>query len=321
MAETTMPSWSQPCGECKQPWPCYDVPDAGPNPIEKKKKRKKVDDRGQVLILLTFMMVLLLTLIGMGLSIGMMAYSRNLGQAAVDFSALSAASGVATGSIDRVREAAQAFNDTNIYHLTSENVELVQYDSAANTFKPVTDIASANGARVSLKYKTPVFLAPAVPLISVTATAVLKARADLPLAPKGCAVGSQKLNACWTVYNRPLSGELDEMIRNPGCQSIPSVSVGTGIDLTPADVTGNYDTLRTHGPFDGSQCYVVPVVRGDSKCNRTDEPILSFARMCIATVPGRSIQADVKSCDLGNLLGVGSRCATSVLVRDKGSGM
>ncbi len=282
-----------------------------------------------MIILATLMIAaLLLFMVGFGLDVGVLTYTRNLGQTAVDAAALSAASGVSLGFVE-VAYRAGAFNATNTYPgskdnpITGENVELVRYDAKADSFKVVSNIHEANGARVSLKLRSPTFLVPgAPPMVSVTATAVLKSRVDLPLALKGCSLGVQTLNdTCWTVFDRPLSGELDEMIKNPTCSSIPGVDVGSEIDVTPADQGTNYDTLNTHGPFDGRQCYVVPVVEASGKCNKQNEPVVSFANICLMDVQSHRIQAEVKTCDLTTLLGVPSRCAHTVLVRDRAAGM
>ena len=188
-------------------------------------------DKGGVLILATFMMVMLLILVGMGLDVGILVHTRAVGQTAVDASALAAATGIP--NLSQVHNRAAVLN--NVYPgsrdnpITANNVQLVKYDADSDTFQVVSDIAVANGARVSLKIKSPVFLMQlagvGAPSTSVTATAVLKARADLPLALKGCGLGFQNINACWTVYTRPQSGLLEEMIRNVACQSIPPVKV------------------------------------------------------------------------------------------------
>lgn len=283
-----------------------------------------------MIIVATLMMAtLLLFMVGFGLDVGILTYTRNLGQSAVDAAALSAASGVAMGASE-VAYRASAFNATNRYPgsnenpITGDNVELVQYDAKANSFKPTTNIHEANGARVSLKFRSPTFLMPGkAPVVSVTATAVLKARVDLPLALKGCSVGVQILkDTCWTVFDRPLSGDIDEMIMNSSCASIPNVAVDTPIDVTPADQNTDYELLNSfHGPFDGNQCFVVPIVEANGKCNKQDEPVLSFASICLMDVQSHRIQAEVKACGLTNLLGVPSRCAHTVLVRDRAAGM
>lgn len=323
-----------------------------------------MNQKGSVLVFVTLMIVVLIFMVGMGLDIGNVTYTRSMGQGAVDASALSAVTAIPSGSMDAVAFRAGVLDNPypgkEMNPITGNNIILMKYneDGALNR---VTDIKDANAVRVSLEnknpygatnppsaIKVPMFLTPilgAAPVadINVTATAVLKGRPDLPVALKGCSIGVQYLfkspdksneNECWTTYTKsPSSGKtINEMLKDQSCQVIPPAGTGTPIDLTNATQDNNYETLLDyHGPFNGQQCYLLPVVRSSSKCTEVDEPIEKFAKVCITGVQaggkpdsqaGTShwVKADVKSCDI-TLLGTSSKCATAVLVRDRPSGM
>ena len=171
------------------------------------------NERGSVLVFITLMIVLLLVMVGMGLDTGHLAFIRSAGQPVVDAAALAAASGIPTGTLANVENRAAAFNATNnfqgsansTYQIAPSNVTLVSYDDATRTVTRVTDITTANGARVALEdtnpyaggtankaMKSPLFLTPLFNLmetktsgtqsVSVSAVAVIKAQPDLPIA-------------------------------------------------------------------------------------------------------------------------------------------
>jgi Flp pilus assembly protein TadG len=92
------------------------------------------NERGAVLVFVTLIIVLLLIMVGMGLDTGHLAYIRSQGQPAVDAAALAAASAIPTGDLSQVHYRAAAFNSTNTYMDSSNNligasnVTLVKYD-------------------------------------------------------------------------------------------------------------------------------------------------------------------------------------------------
>ena len=170
------------------------------------------NERGSVLIFVTLMIVLLLVMVGMGLDTGHLVYVRAQGQAAVDAAALAAASAIPTGNATQVSDRAGAFNSSNNYPdssnnlITGANLTYVQYSPASGTINASgVSIANANGVRVALETTNPhtgsnpatamisrLFLMPLLNLfghstnstadISVSAVAVIKASPGLPIA-------------------------------------------------------------------------------------------------------------------------------------------
>src|SRR6266508_3726477 len=120
------------------------------------------NERGAVLVFVTLMIVLLMIMVGMGLDTGHLAYIRSQGQPAVDAAALAAASAIHTGETAQVENRAKAFNSTNNYLnspnnlIDSANITYVNYDAATNTFTSQgTTLAGANGVRVALETSNP----------------------------------------------------------------------------------------------------------------------------------------------------------------------
>jgi Flp pilus assembly protein TadG len=176
----------------------------------------KENESGAVLVFVTLMIVLLMIMIGMGLDTGHLAYIRSQGQPAVDAAALAAASAIHTDDPTQVEYRAKAFNSTNDYLdspnnlIGSANVTLINYD--ASRTPPIqtasgtsgTSTGDANGVRVALEstnpyggtpntsMKSPLFLTPLFNLfgiptaktanVSVSAVAIVKTAPDLPIA-------------------------------------------------------------------------------------------------------------------------------------------
>jgi len=169
------------------------------------------NERGAVVVFVTLMIVLLMIMVGMGLDTGHLAYIRSQGQPAVDAAALAAASAIHTGENAQVENRAKAFNSTNNYLdspnnlIDIANITYVNYNATTNTFTSQgTTLAGANGVRVALEtsnpyggaggtaLKSPLFLTPLFNLfgiptaktvnVSVSAVAIVKTAPDLPIA-------------------------------------------------------------------------------------------------------------------------------------------
>jgi Flp pilus assembly protein TadG len=181
------------------------------------------NQKGTVLVFVTLMLVLLMIMVGMGLDTGHLAYIRSQGQPAVDAAALAAASAIHTGDSAQVENRAKAFNSTNNYLdspnnlIDIPNITYVNYNSATNTFTSLgTTIAGANGVRVALEttnpyggaggtaMKSPLFLTPLFNLfgissakntnVSVSAVAIVKTAPDLPIAMEQTLCGTKDAN-------------------------------------------------------------------------------------------------------------------------------
>ena len=174
------------------------------------------NESGAVLVFVTLMIVLLMIMVGMGLDTGHLAYIRSQGQPAVDAAALAAASAIHTDDPTQVEYRAKAFNSTNDYLdspnnvIGSANVTLINYNESRTP--PIqtasgtsgTSTGDANGVRVALEttnpyggtpntsMKSPLFLTPLFNLfgiptaktanVSVSAVAIVKTAPDLPIA-------------------------------------------------------------------------------------------------------------------------------------------
>jgi hypothetical protein len=319
------------------------------------------NQRGSVLVFVILLIPLLLFLVGIGLDTGMITYTRAVGQSSVDASALAAASALPTGDIDEVNARAAHFGNDFVISENSVNLvvfdEAKDRAGQHDALRLASGIAEANAVRVSLEnsspyggttggaIRTPSFLTPIARLlgaeaashvdINVTATAVLKGKPDLPIAIKEnqCAVGPKTLwrqsekneNICWTTYtldpaNAPT---VRELIEDTSCTKVPPVQKGTEINFNNGEIHNAHVLLDSaRGPFDGSQCFLIPVIPSTSKCNQSAE-ILSFAKVCVIET-GKSgpgyINVKIESCDT-SLLGAASMCSQTVLVRDRKSGM
>src|SRR5262245_5829066 len=183
--------------------------------------KQSKNERGSVLVFVTLMMVLLFVMVGMGLDTGHLTYVRSQGQPAVDAAALAAVYALPTGQINDVYQRAAALNyngsqgnnylDYNKNQIGADNVTLITYNQASNTFTKATSIATANGVRVALEstnpydgtakatpMKAPVFLTPLLNLlgqsakgtqnVSVSAVAILTAIPGMPIAISGCQI-------------------------------------------------------------------------------------------------------------------------------------
>jgi len=175
------------------------------------------DESGSVLVFVTLTVVILLIMVGMGLDTGWLAFSRSMGQRAVDMAALSGAAGLAQGTTKAVKDNVEAtINDyvkvsSNTIDGTvgGKNVMLVKYDSATGTITSETNIGNANGVRVALEATNPYtnavsssaintshFLttmlnllgisSPAASNVDVSGVAVYSAIPGIPLALGGC---------------------------------------------------------------------------------------------------------------------------------------
>ena len=161
------------------------------------------NERGSVLIFVTLMIVLLLIMVGMGLDTGYLTYSRNMGQSAVDSSALAAVSALPSGDHDQVVSRAAGFNSINDYvgspnnSIGSANVTYVRYDYDLNQIVEYgAPIGTANGVRVALEatnaISTPAFLTPLFRLfgasapsnnaVNVSAVATINSKPSIPIA-------------------------------------------------------------------------------------------------------------------------------------------
>jgi len=183
------------------------------------------NDVGSVLVFVTLMIVLLMVMVGMGLDTGYLAFSRSMGQRAVDMAALAAAAGLAKGDATAIQSDVQQImvtGTTNDYvgrsknvidpTVNGKNVTLMTYDFKTNKITgTTTDIKAANAVRVALEttnpytgsnsnsaVSTPAFLTPLMNLfgggasaagannVNVSAVAVIQAEPGLPIAINGC---------------------------------------------------------------------------------------------------------------------------------------
>ena len=183
------------------------------------------NDAGSVLVFVTLMIVLLMVMVGIGLDTGYLAFSRSMGQRAVDMAALAAAAGLAKGDATAIESDVQQImvtGTTNDYAgrsknvidptVNGKNVTLMKYDFKTNTITgTTTDIKTANAVRVALEttnpytgtssnsaVSTPAFLTPLMNLfgggasaagannVNVSAVAVIQAQPGLPIALNGC---------------------------------------------------------------------------------------------------------------------------------------
>lgn len=166
------------------------------------------NESGSVIVFITFMIVLLMIMVGFGLDTGMMTYTRNSGQSAIDAAALSAVAGLPeaqrTSSDTPVTNRATAYNSQNNYvtsnqnPIASTNVSYVSYDFTTNSITYGVTRAAANGVRVAMEtanddpLKPPAFLTPLLRLmgqsasssnsVSVSAVATIQARPAIPIA-------------------------------------------------------------------------------------------------------------------------------------------
>jgi Flp pilus assembly protein TadG len=153
------------------------------------------------LVFITLMIVLLMVMVGMGLDTGYLAFSRSMGQRAVDMAALAAAAGLAEGDVAAIKSDIEQLNATNDYVKSSgnvidgtvdpgsgvgKNVTLVNYDKKNGIVvaAPVP-LSSANAVRVGLEapnhnpfransnsaINTPAFLTPLINLFGGGASA------------------------------------------------------------------------------------------------------------------------------------------------------
>jgi Flp pilus assembly protein TadG len=187
--------------------------------------KKLRNDAGSVLVFVTLMIVVLMVMVGMGLDTGYLAFSRSMGQRAVDMAALAAAAGLAKGDATAIESDVQQImvtGTTNDYvgrsknvidpTVNGKNVTLMKYDFKTNKIAgTTTDIKAANAVRVALEttnpytgtssnsaVSTPAFLTPLMNLfgggasaegannVNVSAVAAIQAEPGLPIALNGC---------------------------------------------------------------------------------------------------------------------------------------
>ena len=329
------------------------------------------NERGTVLIFVTLSIVLLLIMVGMGLDTGHLVYVRAQGQAAVDAAALSAASAIPTGSATEVNSRAAAFNSKNNYVgssqnvITGSNVDYVQYSpiDGSITTSGVT-IANANGVRVALETTNPhtgtspatamisqLFLMPLLNLfggqvndtanLSVSATAVVKAAAGLPIAieeARCTAPNPQKLlqassnadNSGYTTYwiNNTSAAEIKALLKSASTcgGGTPAVGVGFPTQLNNGQITSVYDDFENVFKAHPGDCYLIPVVRDGSKWNQT-EKITDFAKFCpdatapVVTKGKDKYLAGTVTCGQNPYTTKDVSCYVPTLVRDAKSGM
>jgi Flp pilus assembly protein TadG len=183
------------------------------------------NDAGSVLVYITLMIVVLMVMVGMGLDTGYLAFSRSMGQRAVDMAALAAAAGLAKGDATAIESDIKQImvtGTTNDYAgrsknvidptVNGKNVTLMKYDFKTNKITgTTTDIKAANAVRVALEttnpytgtssnsaVSTPAFLTPLMNLfgggasaegannVNVSAVAAIQAEPGLPIALNGC---------------------------------------------------------------------------------------------------------------------------------------
>jgi Flp pilus assembly protein TadG len=197
------------------------------------------------------------------------------------------------------------------------NITYVQYDSSTGAIKSLPDIKGANGVRVALEstnpyttvaagtaMQSPVFLTPLMRLfgqssapakvdVSVSAVSVLTAKPSIPIAIYESICGAPNVplvtspattdNSCWTTYwdppvNTPIVQDLFTSTKT--CSQLPNggtgpIFLGNGVN-TP--VYESAKSLFTQYP---KKCWIVPVVKDGSTCNRTDG-IVDWAEICPA---------------------------------------
>ena len=129
------------------------------------------NERGAVFVLIGLALTLLAAVIGFATDYGVLAYTQNQGQAAVDTAALAGASGIAQyrddGDDSLIQERIAALDDANdVRGLAADlggggaTVELLVYDSASNTFtcESGCEPELVNAVRVTKTgYATPVY--------------------------------------------------------------------------------------------------------------------------------------------------------------------
>jgi Flp pilus assembly protein TadG len=197
------------------------------------------------------------------------------------------------------------------------NLSYVQYDSSTGAIKSLPDIKGANGVRVALEttnpytsvaagtaMQSPVFLTPLMRLfgqssapakvdVSVSAVSVLTARPSIPIAiyDSLCGqTGDQTLvaypattdNSCWTTYwdppvNTPTVQDL--FTNTKTCSQLPNAAGSGPIFLGNGVNTPVYEDAKSLFSADWNKCWLVPVVKHGSSCNRTDD-IQTWAKIC-----------------------------------------
>lgn len=169
------------------------------------------NDRGSVIVFITLMIVLLMVMVGMGLDVGQLGYTRATAQPAVDAAALAAVSGLPSRNLNTIRDRAKAFNSTNTFtnsqnvKISDSSITLVEYNWSTGEIKAAASIDSANGVRVAMEssnphdqgatntpVKSPLFLTPLFNLmglnsqasqnVSVSAVAVATSLPAVPIA-------------------------------------------------------------------------------------------------------------------------------------------
>ncbi len=347
--------------------------------------RPNNNERGAVLVFVTLIVVLVLILVGMGLDTGHLAYIRSQGQPAVDAAALSAASAIPTGNPAQVRGRAASFNAKNSYlnspgnSIGDVNVTLINYNPTTGAITAATGVTStatgnANGARVALEnsnpyasnvgaaMQSPLFLMPLLNLfgqsaqttadINVSATAVVRASPDLPIAiEEAQCAGANPRYLLQSNSNQDTSGYTTFWINNASktvisslikasltCDKIPSVGIGFCTELNNGQITPLHDEFEALFKSRPTKCYMLPVVKDNQPWNQCS-PILDFARFCPIDDPnksggfgvGKSKSKDGKGFDrylVGNIscyqnpyTTQSSSCYMPTLVRDIKSGM
>ncbi len=242
------------------------------------------------------------------------------------------------------------------------NITYVNYDPGTGAITNLPSIAGANGVRVGLEQKnpytgetpetgitTPVFLTPlmnffgqptpAAADIDVSAVAILTARPSIPIAiyQSLCKTSgpvsllnspSPTDNSCWTTYWDPSvnTTTVKALFKaTKDCSGLPEGSINSGPILLANGVNDTVystaeDLFQTSPP---GSCWMVPVVKDASSCNRTDD-ILDWAKICPTEVQKRGspkyIKATVK-CGQSLIRTTDSSCYVPKLVRDTKSGM
>lgn len=198
------------------------------------------NEHGSVLVFVTLMIVLLMMMVGMGLDVGQLTYTRATGQSAMDAAALSAVSGLPSNNMATINSRAKAFNGHNTFtdstanSVTDNSVTIVDYNWSNGNITPAASISTANGVRVALEnknpytgatnspaVKSPLFLTPLFKLmglesqntqnVSISAVAVMSAVPTLPIvvydtqcsAPQPIKIRSTSdplETGCWTTF-------------------------------------------------------------------------------------------------------------------------
>lgn len=301
-------------------------------------------------------------------AVDMAALSGAAGLAKGDASAVKA--NVEATINDYVKASGNAINGTP----GGKNVMLVKYDSATGTITPAADIDEANGVRVALETTNPYtgggsvsaintghFLTPLLNLfgissapatdINVSAVAVYSAIPGIPLALGGCTVsdeqqlfkqtpsgGEDPNNSGWTTYT-VLETNTPDLIKRiksiVNCQGGGEASIGTPICLGNGANSPVVEEFGELADPSGEKCYFTPVVDPILVFNKCDQPIRSWAKLCIKHVcappdsnknpnctdkGSKYIVADVKACNLPDSARVG-QCFRHSLVRETAIGM